>query len=297
MVEIDGRVFIPPTWNDLDRELLIKVYLLMGAPAARGSDTEVIWKRILQMCVIAGLSEDFINKWQIDALNGSTDDNGVFEDEVIAVSSELTKHLWKAVLDEDGNIDSYTINLELTKNPYPVVSLEQKAYYAPDDGWKNMTFYEFGMVWEYMNAWLSHPNEHYGDTLLAILYRPIKEWSQENEDSDYHGDLRQPIRRYEKKITERSELWGSANDISKDILLFWALCCRQDIYNQYIDIFGVGSGDGQEGSAGGFPDIIMELAGNIVDVDRVADQPFHNVLMYLRKLKNDADKQRSKKMK
>mgnify|MGYP003605953561 CR=1 FL=1 len=322
MIEINGTDIDPPKWNDLEREMLLNLYTMMGLPAMMGTDVEVTWKRLNQTAFILDIKQPFLDEWKADCIKVHGEERGgeIYLQELDAVVRETTRHLWQdlnapradqgdededdeekstvdKLIDQERKPEKWAISLTLTKCPYPDIKINGQQYYAAKDAWKNMTFYEFGMVWEYINAYMRTSEDTYMNSVLAILYRPSKDATEENIRSGYEGDQRQPVRKHESMIPERAAAWAAMPNMVQNILMFWAICCRQHIYMQYIDVFGEpehaedeGDNYRQEAVNSGFPEMIMELAGNIVDVDRVADQNVHNVLMYIRKRKEDVDK-------
>lgn len=315
MIHIRDTDIAPPHWNDLTLEMLLNCYTMMGLPAMRGTDVEVIWKRLAQAAWILGIDQAYLDSWRADCVrvHGEQEGKEVYLQELDIIVREATQYLWQIVDEDDGGDQStddddddtptapapepgtpvpperWAISLTLTRCPYPELRLSGEQYYAPKQAWSNMTFYEFGMVWEYINAYMRTGEDELRSTLLAILYRPSKPDTPYHLESGYEGDRRQPVRKHESMIAGRAERWIQMPGMVQQVLTFWAICCRQYIYEAYIDVFGepAADADPMEGpTSSGFPEMIMELAGNIVDIDKVADQNVHNVLMYIRAQKD-----------
>lgn len=296
MIEINGRHINPPQWNDLDRRMLLNCYTMMGLPSLRGADVEVKWKRLVQSAWILGIDQAFLDEWQRDCIRVHGEEGKeIYLNELDTLINEATQHLWEDTTrkdDDDNEIGpkTYSIALTLTACPYPEIKVNGVTLHAPADGWSNMSLYEYGMAWEYINAYIRTGDDNMMLSLLAVLYRPAKEDTPYNLESGYEGDIRQPIRRHEPMIASRAQSMKVLPSMVQAVITFWAICCRHAIYKQYIDVFGEpdDNNDEEELSGSGWPEVIMDLAGNIVDIDRVSDQNIHNVMMYLRKRKEDA---------
>lgn len=299
-VEVDGKRYVPPGWNDLDREMLMRCYTMMGLPAMKGADTEVPWKRIMQASWICGWTTDFVNKWKQDCIDNSMDGDDDGEEQYLielnATAEAITSKMWQEVSNDDPDDFSarkkkiatetkvWTINLGLTKCPWPELVINGMTYYAAEDEWKNLTWWELTMLWEHINEYLHAGNEEVGDYILAILYRPSKEETQINIDSGYEGDRRQPLLNHESKIKERAKGWVHVHPVVKHVLMFWSVCCRQAIYEEYSDVFGGGDVGNYTGPVeSGLQEVMMDLADNVSDIDKVAEQNIHNILLYIRR--------------
>ena len=74
----------------------------------------------------------------------------------------------------------------------------------------------------------------------------------------------------------------------KQIMVFWFASCRQQIIEQYPDLFNApGSGSP---SKYGWAATLMAMAGNITQLDTVSAQPAEDALTYLDYLNEQAKK-------
>ena len=305
MVEINNKLITPPHWNDMPLSLLLKCYLVMGIPALVTPESEMMWRRLIVASMIAGWNQAWLDKWRADVIrvHGPDEGDDIYLDEVQQVVMDITRHLWAKVETDDDEDDDepaiqkdedeeaqWALALTLTRCPYPSVVIEGKTYHAPADEWGNVTFYELGMLWEYLKAFMTTGDDKLMHTALAIMYREAKADTQENIASKYSGDIRLPLQHYEATIPDRATAWEQVQRPIKNVLMYWAICCRQQYYNAYLDIFDTGGAP--TGGSSGFDQLIMELAPSVTQVAEVAAQPAHNVFMWLRKEKEDAARRR-----
>jgi hypothetical protein len=156
----------------------------------------------------------------------------------------------------------------------------------------NVTIYELGVLFTTFEQYLMNPEKtELIDRLIATMYRPMKEVTAFNMDSNFEGDRRQPLRRHESRIDDRQKLVAQLPMLVKRTILFWFASCRLEITRAYPKVFRKSSGAANNANYG-WGGVLLKVAemGPMGTLNEVADQPFGNVLTYL-SMKDDEVKE------
>ncbi len=289
------NIAAPASWNDLDTRTLALFYAALftgtGDEYTHGAFTAV--KLISLTQHILGMPPDFMAKWEADCLKQEHGDL-VFLEELKQVIVAALGGLFDIVTDEETGATGYAVKFNLTKNPWPAMNHAPKAkgkqkkpgkvtwYYAPKDGLANLTLYELSYAFGTYEQYVAKPDEGVANTLIGILYRPSRPETQEERDSAWHGDRRQPLRRYEDKVAERAKLAATLPALTRRLIVFWFAGCRETIVKAYPKVFKK-AGDGEAGHGYGWGGLLLSLAetGTFGELGETADQHFSNAFTYL----------------
>jgi len=289
------NIAAPASWNDLDTRTLALFYAALftgtGDEYTHGAFTAV--KLISLTQHILGMPPDFMAKWEADCLKQEHGDL-VFLEELKQVIVAALGGLFDIVTDEETGATGYAVKFNLTKNPWPAMNHAPKAkgkqkkpgkvtwYYAPKDGLANLTLYELSYAFGTYEQYVATRDESHANTLIGILYRPSRPETQEERDSAWHGDRRQPLRRYEDKVAERAKLAATVPALTRRLIVFWFAGCREAIVKAYPKVFRK-AGEGEAGHGYGWGGLLLSLAetGTFGALDQTADQHFSNALTYL----------------
>ena len=277
---------LPESWNDLELNQQIGCYAILMSDSREMMETQEMlpYKRVGLVKYLLGLSDEFMTQWEKDciAVNGEKDGTLVFLSEL----SEILK-CTDFLLDklEDGE---YQIKLGLTKCPWPKLEhinkekgrLKKKAFYAPADGLDNLSIYELGTTFTLFEDFIKDKNIDKAEELIATIYRPSKPPTKYNKQSAYQGDRRQPLLDHEGMVKKRIKKIHLLTSPVKQLILFWFASCRQQIIDNYPNIFESPKGE-KSGNDYGWGGVLMALAEGIKDLDKVAKQPYINALTYL----------------
>lgn len=289
------NVAVPRSWDDLDDRTALLFYNTLftnaGSEFTHADFTAV--KLISLTQHILGFSADMMSKWeaeylQKDAANGQL----VFLAALKEVLTVALGGLFDIQEDEETGATTYAVKFNRTKNPWPALNRstilkggKKKTtwYYAPKDGLENITLYELAYTFSTYETYLSAGDEQYAHLLIGALYRPSRPETAEERASGWHGDRRQPLRRYEDKVQERAKHAATLPTLTRRFLVFWFAGCREMIAQQYPKVFKR-NGDGGKGGANyGWGGLLLKLAetGTFGALDQTADQHFSNALTYL----------------
>jgi hypothetical protein len=295
------EVIAPASWNDLDRRTLMLFYeTLFANQGDEFSGTSFTSVKLITMTqTILGADMAFMTKWEADCIREDQESGSVvFLEELTQVLQACLAGLFETKLDDDGNT-AYSVKFNLTKNPYPELSHTPKTkgkrkpkttwVYAPKDELANVTIYELAYAFQLYEAYLQTNDEKHALALIAVLYRPSRPQTIEDRASDWFGDRRQPLRKYEGKIDERAKLADGLPALVKRLLVFWFASCREYIISQWPQVFKKSDGDGG-GSSNHWGDLLLSLAetGVFGNLDQTADQHYSNALQLLTKRDNEA---------
>lgn len=92
----------------------------------------------------------------------------------------------KEIKDQDGNVKRIEVDSHLEKQILPVIKVNGRKYYGPDNAMSNSTLDEFISAMVYFNHWQSTGNIKHLNSLIACLYRPASK-------NKTPGDIRRPF--------------------------------------------------------------------------------------------------------
>lgn len=223
--------------------------------------------------------------------------------------------LFDIVTTEEGGT-AYSVKFNRTKNVWPVLSVSppeaplkggQKGrkpkakdqhpktvwYYCAADGLANITLYELAYTFSMYEAFVRTKDEDFANKLIGALYRPSRPETREDRESDWFGDRRQPLRRYEGKVEERAKMAATLPALTRRFIVFWFAGCREAIAKQYPRVFKKGSGDGESRGAE-WGKLLLSLAetGTFGALGETSDQHYSNALTYMTMKDEEAEKAR-----
>ena len=312
-LEVDGQqttTRLPENWNELTTEQALTCYTLIKTNTGTLLEPELIlpYKRIQLAQHLMGIDDDWMELWEQDCIDthGGEDGTDFFLDELDQLLQQVDFLFDKIEPEDPDDVEEeqpslYQIRLGLTKCPFPVISNKKKKlqsrnqknkkskyieYYGPLSQLSNITIYELGMTFTAFEQFINTKEEEHAHRLLAILYRPKKLATQENLQSNYEGDIRLPLTRHESTIDKRMEKMATLPPPVKHLLLFWFASCRQHIIENNRQLFPEAQ-EGDKGNSYGWGDVILRLAGGLVNLENISNQVYTNVFAYLRQLEND----------
>lgn len=286
----------PGSWNELT---LTELHTLYNLAVTQPIDLYLPIKkeaadfvRLEATKYLLNLDDATLNSWLQDCLEYETDGHYVFLDELRQLSAAVAG--W--VVSEENS----QVVLGLTKCPYPKIRLtnpttgKKIGLYAPADALSNINFYELGTTFTLFRDYLVEKDETKLHRLLAVLYRPAKPRTKDNERTRYGGDIRQPYYQNETLIESHIQLIASLPPAVKGLLLFWFSSCFTQIVTQHPDVFAREEDNriaGEEvGDNYGWAGIFMSLAGGIVHLDQVVTRPWQVGVGYLSFLETERKK-------
>ncbi len=238
---------------------------------------------------IMGLSPDMMAKWEADALREDPENGeAIFLDELKQVMTAVMTGLFDVAA---GDGTAYSVKFNRTKCPWPALSTpapkgkgkpKAKWYYAPKDGLDNITLYELAYTFTLYENYVSERDEAQADMLIAALYRPSRPETQEERDSAWHGDRRQPLRRYEDKVEQRAKMVATLPVLTRRLIVFWFAGCREAIVKAYPKVFKRAD-QGDAGHGYGWGGLLLQLAetGTFGELGTTSDQHYSNALTFL----------------
>lgn len=288
---------LPTEWNQLTVDQQLKAYsIIMGNRMDMlDPQEEVPAKRELLFVLLSGMDEKQFVAWQADCQNPEDEDGDTayfLELEQSLKSIDFLFDIKTKDEGEDNERTEYAIALKLTKCPFPKFDRPKKktgkkrSYYGPSDGLDNITFLELCVTFHLFEQYVKTYDQDILDELLATMYRSPKPKTKQNKYAGYHGDKRQPYLHHEALVPKRKKQIATLPREVKQLLAFWFASCRQQIIDQYPDLFDT-SGKGQP-SKYGWASTLMALAGNLSDLDTVSQQPAEDALTYLDYLNEQA---------
>lgn len=306
------KVTAPQSWDDLDARTALLFYnTLFTAPGSEltaGLFTPV--KLISLTMHVLKVDGDFLAQWEADCLKDSPEHGStVFLSELKEVIRAALAGLFDIAEDEDGNT-TYAVKYNRTKNLWPSLSrtapvITKRAnkkpgkvtwYYSPKDALANLTLYELAYTFALYEKYVETRDEAFAHQLIASLYRPSRPETLEERESAWHGDRRQPLRRYEDKVADRAKMAGTLPTLTRRFLVFWFAGCREAIAQQYPKVFKR-TGEEKTGANYGWGGLLLRLAETSAfgALDQTADQHFSNALTYL-SMKEDERREQERAM-
>jgi hypothetical protein len=289
----EREVAVPDSWNDLDLRTLLLFYNTLFAREKMPQNTTAFTRvKIISMAQhLARLDVATMAEWEADCIAdaGSIEiGETVFLEELREVVHHAIGGLFDVKTEEDGPT-TYAPKLNLTTNPWPKFSHTPPAskgrkekttwLYAPADGLANVTLYELAMSFTLFENYLKTEDEEMANRLLATIYRPSRPESQAERDSEWFGDRRMPLRKYEKTIDKRTEQMKTLPILTRRVLMFWFASCRQSIVQRFPKVFTSDGGEG--GTNYGWGGVLLAMAGGPVGLEQIADQAYSNGLTWL----------------
>lgn len=310
-IEVDGVKITPPTsWNDLSDRDCMRYYDLIFSNTSPDSLTSFTMLKLIDIARdLCGVSVDDIG--QIEKASklvyGEEMGEQVFLAQLREMVHTMIEGLFNIEHDDEGNV-TYSVKFNRTRNLWTSIEYDQnnrynrkkpsrttqKRYlYPPADLLSNVTIYELGMLFTLFDQYLMNPdNVQTIDRLIAVMYRPMKEITPFNMDSNFQGDKRQPLRLHESRIDDRQKLVAQLPVLVKRTILFWFASCRHEITVAYPKVFKKQSGASMNSANYGWGGVLLKVAemGPMGTLNDVADQPFANVLTFL-SMKDDEVKE------
>lgn len=282
-----ARTLAPASWNDLSqRDLLLFYNTLFEQQGPEHRQTVWTMSKLLSMAQhLLKLDANNMAAWEISCRAEAEDDpeagSDIFADEVRQVVHAALGGLFEITETDAGA--TYAVKYNLTRNPYPRLSLTKRKktrwLLGPADGLENITIYELAATFTAFENYLQTNDEREIDTLLATMYRPLKPMTRENTQRAYEGDRRLPYRRYESTVAERETLVRTLPPLVRRVIVFWFAGCRRAIVDAYPDVFSTKGGRSKNDF--GWGATLLAVAGGPASLETVADQNFNNALTWL----------------
>lgn len=286
----DKHYAIPANWNALTLRQQMECYNIIMSDTGSLFEPRQIMpaKRIALVSRLLGLTDAFMSAWLKDCRDTyGPEGELVFLAELDAIL-QATDFLFDIEEDEAGN-KLYQIRLGLTRCPWPTLSYtskkgKKKTYYAPADELENITLYEMAMAFSIFERYLESQDEADAIELAATLYRPGKAPTKANKASGYEGDRRLPLYKHETMVKKRAARMASLPPTTRHLIVFWFASCRQQIISSFPNIFSASAAE-QYGERVGndysWAGMLLALAGGIVHLEQVSQEPYQNGLVYL----------------
>ena len=292
---------VPQSWNELPLNKQLECYhIIMGNKHSFFEASEIMpATRILLATRLLGLPSSQIKAWQADCQQHDPEDGELLFLAELEAILKCTDFLFEQQSNKE-DVQLYSINLSLTKCPWSRLKQSSKGkrkkyLYGPADGLANLNLFELSIAFTTFEAYLKNPSEDLVHKLLAILYRPAKPKTKINKRAKYHGDKRQALYQHEHLIPKRAIIMRSLPREVKQLLLFWFASCRHQIIISFPNVFKAPQGE-RVGNDYGWGGVLLSLAGGIVHLDKVAQRPYPDALVYLSYLE-DQRKGRERKIK
>lgn len=291
---IKKEIKVPQSWSDLDLQKLALYYnTLFTNPGSEFTLTGFTMVKLISMTQhLLGVNSVVMAKWEADCLKEDPQNGDVaFLSELRMLLHSTLFGLFEIEEDEATMTTTYAAKLNLTKNPYPALSHTPKPksknhkpktswFYSPADLLKNVTLYELAYSFTLFENYLKTDDESLAHQLIAAIYRPSRAQTQADKDSGWFGDRRQPLRKYEAKISERANLVKTLPALSRRLIIFWFASCRQHIIEKYPRVFR--QVDEETSSISyGWGGLLLAMAGGPVGLESISDQHHSNGLTWL----------------
>lgn len=311
------KIKLPKCWNGLttDQQLTAYQIIFSNSPDILEPQEILPHKRLELFLLLSGVDEKFLIDWQKDCHQTEGD----IETGDLVFLSELDECLQSTGMffrktptgnQEQGTQNRFEVNYGLTKCPCPELHdipsnfkhrKKKSVWYAPKfdddtgDGLSNITLYELANTFTLFERLVTEKKtkqkELLVQQLLAVLYRPAKPETPENIESEYGGDIRQPLVGHEATIKLRQPYWRYIPALAKQLFVFWFASCRRHIIEQYPLVFKPPKDAGDpSGNNFGWGGVLLELAGGLPHLQEVYAQPYQNGLIYLSRLEDQASR-------
>lgn len=296
-ITINNRTtHIPQSWNDLTtRQALLVHEILLTATRLDLTPAERVAVQKLELTKhFLGLTPTFLHEWR-RTCEDTYDTPALGRDIYYADLAQLTTAFdWLFESDSDPDFSlgtAPTLRLTLTRCPYPTLrdtdfclGKTNPTLHAPADALSNVSIYELGMAFTAFEAYAATQEEAHLHRLLAILYRPAKPDTPHHRRSNYEGDRRLPLLKHESTIPARAQRMATLPKPVQRLLVFWFASCRRQILSSFPNLFSQAPADqaGERvGNDYGWGGLLLSLAGGLVHLDEVSQQPYATALTYL----------------
>jgi len=189
-------------------------------------------------------------------------------------------------------LDTYQVNALLERTTFllkedkllnriilPSFKFKSKRYYGPSDRFNNLKFGEFIQADTYYLSYYETNDVRFIYLLIACIYRPSK-IKVDNNSPDFDGDIRELFNQYHVKI--RGDKFKKLPSTIRDTIFFNYSTIRKWLTEKYIYVFSEPSESNgtfkQNKKDSGWKSIIKNMASNVLDIDKYAEQSMHNVL-------------------
>jgi hypothetical protein len=270
---------VAESWNEMTADQINHVLMVFDAPVALMGEESIDWRLLQIFKALTMWTDDDLRIWELLSLETYGDDSIFFSDLKILMDAATSFLLSK---DEGG----YSINPELTRNPYPWVKIFEKGqlkkYYAPHNEatnvLTNVSLDELAQIFTAFENYISENNTDYLFRCCALMYRLPKSRTPQNLERNYDGDIRNPLEDYESGIQKRTQLLKKhLSPMFLRVLEFYIASCRAAISKEYEAIFAPSKGGSTEG--GDWIDFILELSDyDVLRKDAVMKQNAHDAL-------------------
>lgn len=285
-----ARTVAPDSWNDLPlRSLLLFYNTLFEHQGPEHRQTVWTMSKLLSMTMhLLQLDHKTMLAWEVSCRAEHPDDveagAAAFHDEVRQVLHATLAGLFD--IKEVDDTTTYAVKYNLTKNPYPRISHTKKGQapkflHCAADGLENITIYELAATFTAYENYLATGEEEEINTLLAILYRPQKPITRDNEAMAFEGDKRLPYRRYEATVPDRARMMAKLAPLVRRVMVFWFASCRLAIVDAFPDVFRSTGKSSSSKTDFGWGATLLAVAGGPVGLETVADQNHANALTWL----------------
>jgi hypothetical protein len=267
------------SWNEMTVDQINHVLMVFDAPVALMGVESIDWRLLQIFKALTKWTDDDLRVWELLSLEAYGDDSIFFSDLKIMMDAATSFLILK---DEGG----YSINPELTRNPFPWIKIEVKGqvkkYYAPhNEGTNvltNVSLDELAQIFTAFQNYVVEKDTEYLFTCCALMYRLPKARTKQNLERNYDGDIRNPLEDYESGIQKRKQLFKKhLSPMFLRVIEFHIASCRAAISKEYEAIFASPKGSNTEG--GDWIDFILELSDyDVLRKDAVMKQNVHDAL-------------------
>ncbi len=261
-VEFGRRLYlVPSAWNELSREQLLRITRLHGQKFASDQALDDAFRSVL-------LGKGARLWARLNAVQ----------------RVELRRLVPVRFLREPQDYAPLTEQLQ----PYlPYLKWWQglgAQLFGPRSNFRNLSFAEFIFADAYFLRYLQTNDRTQLDRLVATLYRPTRAGYAPHSPS-YGGDRREDFN--ENLLDDRTRQVAKLEYHVKYAVLLWYRGCRKALESRFEYVF---SGENNaKGAAGGWADVLHELAGGVVNIDTTAGQLLPTVLREMNRVLRQAE--------
>ena len=126
------------------------------------------------------------------------------------------------------------------KNFFPSLKINKKICLAPAEDLSNINFGEWCFMYQFYQYYLIDQNEHWMNSLIALLYRPADP-SQDPDRADYKGDMREVFN--ENLIAKRAKDVAAIESKFKLAVLAWFTVAIQAVMERRPEVFPMAAPD------------------------------------------------------